>query len=115
MVLVFFAGLTGFKSFDCAEFSVLVGDHITPRFKVKVGSIGLKVVFKDNPLKSMLIQQLGVEMYSQENNQHRLLILIACCAEAKNPAACRALSNSKLFHRDGCCINIYDSAVLHIC
>ena len=59
----------------------------------------------------MLIQQLGVEMYSQENNQHRLLILIACCAEAKNPAACRALSNSKLFHRDGCCINIHDSAV----
>ena len=38
-------------------------------------------------------------------------MLVACCAEAKNPAACKAFSNCRLFQRDGCYIDISDSVV----
>ena len=111
MVLVFFAGLTGFKLFDSAEFSLLVGKHKTSRFEIKMMNILIKALVKDNTFKSMVIREGTVDIYSQENNQHRLLVLVACCAEAKNPAACIALSNSELFHRDNCFVNIPDSAV----
>ena len=111
MVLIFFAGLTGFKLFDSAEFSLLVGEHRTPRFKVISLKMFLKFSLRSNAVASMLKQEIGPNMYADEINQHRLLILIACCAEAKNPSACRVLSNSKLFHIDGCCVNIPDSAV----
>ena len=33
-------------------------------------------------------------------NEHRMSVLVVSCAEAKNPAVCRAFSNSGLFHRD---------------
>ena len=111
MVLVFFAGLTGFKLFDSAELSLLVGKHKTSRFDIKMKKIAIKALLKDNAIKSMLIREANANTHSQETNQHRLLVLVACCAEAKNPAACIALSNSELFHRDGCLVNIPDSAV----
>ena len=111
MVLVFFAGLTGFKLFDSAEFSLLVGEQKTSRFTIKVANIVMKALLKSNAIKSMLIREVTADIYSHEINQHRLLVLVACCAEAKNPAACIALSNSKLFHRDGCFVNIPNSAV----
>ena len=44
-------------------------------------------------------------MYS-ELNGHGLLVLNVCCAEANSPTACRAFSHSKLFHSQGCYINI---------
>lgn len=40
-----------------------------------------------------------------------LLVLIICCAEAQNPAACQALSNSQLFYEEACHIKIPDSAM----
>ena len=51
------------------------------------------------------------ECYSEAINQHRLLVLIACCAEAKSVEACRTLSRSNLFPKDCCCVDIPDSAV----
>ena len=38
-------------------------------------------------------------------------VLVVCCAEAKNPAVCKAFSNSGLFHRDNCCVRFSDSTV----
>ena len=111
MVLIFFAGLTGFKLFNSKAISVLIGDQNIPRFSLKVDHIGIKIFFKTDALKSYMLQENNVDMYSEVISQHRLLVLIACCAEAKNPAACRALGSSKFFPGDGCCISIPDSAV----
>ena len=44
-------------------------------------------------------------------NEHRRSVLIASCAEAKNPSVCRAFSNSGLFHGDICSIYFSQSAV----
>ena len=111
MVLVFFAGLTGFKLFDSAEISVLIGDHSIPRFKLKSSEIARKVFIKTDVIKSAMLRSTNIQAYSEATNQHRLLVLIACCAEAKNPAACRAFGSSNCFPRDSCCIVIPDSAV----
>ena len=113
MVLVFFAGLTGFKLFDSAAISFLIGDHNIPTFKLKSSYIAAKVISKADVLKYGMLISKNFEVYSEAINQHRLLLLIACCAEAKNPAACRALDRSSLFPRDGCCINIPNSAVTY--
>ena len=111
MVLVFFAGLTGFKLFDSTAILVLIGDHNIPRFEYKATRILAKVFLKSDALKSFKLIESNVDMYSEAINQNRLLVLIACCAEAKNPAACRALGSSDFFPKDGCCIDIPDSAV----
>ena len=111
MVLVFFAGLTEFKLCS-AEFSVLLGDHNVPSiFEIKASNMFYKALIKSSVLKFTFLAQINAESYSEGINPHRLLILIACCAEAKNPAACRALSISNFFPRDCCYVKIPDSAV----
>ena len=109
MVLVFFAGLTGFKLFDFAELLPIIKDGNISTFE-KVGFQIGKALIKDCAMKNLWKIEKA-EMHSENISQHHLLVLIACCAEAKNPALCRAFSNSCLFFRDACCVNFPDSAV----
>ena len=111
MVLVFYAGLTRFKIFDFLKFF--------PRIKDDISSISLPEKAKNSILKVLskhgvfkfVFKLYNIQKYSENDNQHYLIKLVACCAEAKNPAACKALSNSRLFHRDGCYIDIPDTAI----
>ena len=74
----------------------------------KVISTGAKVLFRKDPIGlHIIIQDIDAYLYPEEINQHCLIVLIACCAEAKYPAACRALSDSL---REGCCVNSYTVA-----
>ena len=110
MVLVFFAGLTGFKLFDFAELLPIIKDGNTTIFD-KVKFQITKGLFKNYELRNLFKMITAAEMHSENISQHHLLVLIACCAEAKNPASCKTFSNSCLFFRDACYVNFPDSAV----
>ena len=111
MVLVFYAGLTGFKIFDFSKIFLLIKDDSSSiSLSEKVMNSVFKALSKHDFFK-VAFKLNNIVNYSKDNNVHHLLVLVACCAEAKNPAACKAFSNSKLFHRDGCYIDISDSAV----
>ena len=106
MVLVFYAGFTGFRLFDSTEFLVLIGDHNIPRFTIKAWNIAMKVFVKNDTIKSYANFEVSNECCSEAINQHCLLVLIASCAEAKSVKACRTLSRSNLFPKDCCCVDI---------
>ena len=111
MVLVFFAGLTGFKFIDFAELLPVMknGDTTINTFGKVVFQICNALIKNYTAKKLWKVEE--AEMYSENIDQHHLLVLIACCAEAKNPALCKAFSKSCLFFRDACCVNFPDSAV----
>ena len=111
MVLVFYAGLTGFKLFDFLKlFPLIKNDSSSISLPEKARSSVLKALCKHNVSK-LIFKLNKISKYSENDNQHCLLVLVACCAESKNPAACKAFSYSRIFHRDICYIDIPDSAV----
>ena len=111
MVLVFYAGLTGFKIFDFSKIFPLIKDNASSiSLPEKATDTILKTLSKHNVTK-FPFKLNNIRTYSKNDNQYCLLVLVACCAEAKNSAACNAFSNSRLFHRDGCYIDIPDSAI----
>ena len=116
MVFVFYAGLTGFDHLNAVELfttctheqpSVIVPFSFN-KFMLFIASCyrkncGTWLVWRDKLLRS--------KAHSEEYNMHQISVLIACCAEAKNPAICTALSNSGLFLRDFCHVNFSASIV----
>ena len=111
MVLVFYAGLTGFKYFDFKNFFPFVKDDSLTRSPYQKLTFNVFKALSKNDVSKFLLKVFSFQRFSENNNQHHLLVLAACCAEAKNPAVCKAFSNSRLFHRDGCYIDIPDSAI----
>ena len=112
-VLFFYAGLTGLKLFDLRE--------LLPTAFVNTKSLYDKaadfvlpslsnIMIKDDELKFASKSDMARD-YAKCNNNNELCVLISCIAEAKNPAACKALSNSEVFHEDLCFINIPNSAI----
>ena len=115
MVFVFYAGLTGFKHFDVAEILPLINENnhaLLDNLLLKgLFSIG-PLMFKNCGAWSLFDTKLKeIEALTSHKNKHRMSVMIICCAEAKNPAVCRAFSNSDLFHRDICYIQFSESAV----
>ena len=116
IVLIFYAGLTGFESLDFVQFLPFIVSHNNRRSRVgklvdKAGLLLLKVFLRTYNTGNFFSLYAGAGMYSEVNG-HGLLVLIACCAEAKNPAACRALSNSEVFHSGACYISVPYSATI---
>jgi len=117
MVLVFYAGLTGLKSIDLeAILSAVIRKELLSRFAVSVMSVDLKLVLKSSrAAKNFRIAALAEEYYSIVTSStfscETLLVLITCCAEAQNPAACRTLCSSSLFYSDACYIKVPESAL----
>ena len=115
MVFVFYAGLTGLKRFDVANLFCYINeqDHRIRKYLIfKVFNSVLKA-FHKNCGTWLLFDHKIEESYklAAKCNEHRMSVLIACCAEAKNPAVCKAFSNSDLFHRDLCYITFSSSTV----
>ena len=111
MVLVFYAGLTGFKNFDFTNLFPFIKNNIltrSPYQKLKINFLG---ALCKNDIFNFAYKLNSFMQYSLNDSEHHILVLVACCAESKNPAACKAFSNSRLFHTDGCFISIPDSAV----
>ena len=104
MVLVFYAGLTGLKTLDLEAvlFAVIKKEPLS-KFAVSAMSLDLKLVFKSSAAtKNFRITAMAEEYYNMVTSKtfscETLLVLITCCAEAQNPAACRTLCSSDLFY-----------------
>ena len=115
IVFVFYAGLTGFKHFDVAEILPLINESKRALYEYLImkGTYSILSPMYKNcggwnlfEIKLQEIQEL-----TPDNNEHRMSLMIVCCAETKNPAVCRAFSNSGLFHRDICYIHFSESAI----
>ena len=106
MVLVFFAGLSGFKLTDFDE--VLHFIKKDPRINIIVNMLSR---FSGFVYDKHAVDELKNSFQRECIDQHYLLLLITCCAEAKNPAVCKAISNTFLFHRDGCSVYLSHSAI----
>ena len=83
---------------------------------LNVESLDLKLVLKkSNAAKLFRISVIAKDYYTEFTSKtfsyDTLLVLISCCAEAQNPAACKTLCNSVLFYDDACFIGIPDSAL----
>ena len=115
MVFVFFAGLTGFKQFDFAEFLPLIKENRRNFFDTLETIIIIYIVppmLKNCGTWNRFNNELDkIKELTPNNNEHRMSVLIVCCAESKNPAVCRAFSNSGLFHRDICYIDLIGPTV----
>ena len=119
IVFVFNAGLTGFKQFDFAQLFPLIKEKNKGSLVLNVYKKGfmflLPAMFKNRGAYSSLLQ-LKTKLYEIQEfrshyNEHRMSVLVVSCAEAKNPAVCKAFSNSGLFHRDICDVRFSDSTV----
>ena len=111
MVFVFYAGLTEFKQFDFAEILPLINEN-----KISLFMKGLIILVppmqKNCGTWNLFSNELDkIKEFTPEHNEHRVSVLVDCCAEAKNPAVCKAFSNSGLFHRDICYIRFHESTV----
>ena len=115
MVFVFYAGLTKFKHFDFAEILPLINEnkHVSLEnlLTKALYSIGPTMLKKNCEVWNLFETKINVIRDLAYRNEHRMSVMIVCCAEAKNPAVCRAFSNSGLFHRDICYIHFSESAV----
>ena len=115
MVFVFYAGLTGLKILNFAKLISYINEqrHRIFNYLLSKGSYSIIKPFIRNCGPCAVFERKLEESreLTPDCNEHRMSIIIACCAEAKNPAVCRALSNSELFHRDFCYINFSSSTV----
>ena len=117
MVLVFFSGLTGLRLFDFAEFLPFIKDERFDNVAYRLGShvgncVAMSFFRALTKTRFWHVLQLAcnLKIKTENINRHRFLVLVACCSEAKNPAVCKAISNSSLFHRDGCYVHLPESA-----
>ena len=117
MVFVFYAGLTGFKHFNIAELFPLIKEVLPYHERLQIVFMkGLDVlgpsVFKNWGEWHFLMFKLDeIGQFPLDYNEHRMSVLVVCCAEAKNPAVCKAFSNSGLFHRDICHLELWGLTV----
>ena len=116
MVFVFYAGLTGFNHLNAVElFTTCTHEQhpaITPPLFNKFMRF-MALSYQKNCGAWLLYENklFRSQLRTKEYNMHQISVLIAYCAEAKNPAVCAALSNSSLFHRDFCYVNFSASIV----
>ena len=116
MVFIFYAGLTGFNHLNAVElFTTCIHEQhptVTPPLFNKFMRF-MALSYQKNCGAWLLYENklFRSQLRTEEYNMHQISVLIACCAEAKNPAVCAALSNSSLFHRDFCYVNFSASIV----
>ena len=84
------------------------------KFAVNILSWDLKIVIKSSIASNNLhISAMSYKYYSMVTSKtlscDTLLVLIMCCAEAQNPAACKLFAVA-IFFSDACYIKIPDSA-----
>ena len=119
MVWVFYAGITGFKSIEIRS---ILSDAVPPdkaleaTIKNKYIDVGSKFLLKNRNAQHLVLLSSKARDYyrkavSEFVSNEFLLVLITCCAEAQNPAACQALSNSQLFYKEACYIKIPESSI----
>ena len=115
MVFIFYAGLTGLKRFDVAKLFCYINEQNHPirHYLLPKVFYSIQNTFQKNCGTWLLFESKMNESddITPKCNEHQMSVLIACCAEAKNPAVCRAFSNSGLFHGDICNIRFSPSAV----
>ena len=119
MVWVFYAGITGFKSIEIKSILsdiIPVEKALEARLINKYIEVGSKLLVKSrNAPRNVLMSGKAKDYHkiavSKFVTNEFLLVLIACCAEAQNPAACQALSNSRLFYEEACYIKIPETSV----
>ena len=114
MVFVFYAGLTGLKIFDVAKFFSRINEQHPIRDNLLIkGVYFIKKTFQRNCGAGQLLDNKIEESMNLTPHckEHHMLVQIACCAEAKNPAVCEAFSNCDLFHRDLCYANFSSSTI----
>lgn len=121
VVWIFYAGITGFKGIEIKSIlsnTVLmekVFQGLVAKFNETITITGKILVKNRNAQHIKLMSSEARDYYSAAVSKfvsnEFLLVLISCCAEAQNPAACQALSNSRLFYTKACYIKIPDSAV----
>ena len=119
MVFVFYAGLTGFKHFNIAELFPLIklkkvydSDSLLETVCMKGLVFLVPPVFKNwGEWHFLLFRLEDIREFRPGYNAHRMSVLVVCCAEAKNPAVCKAFSNSGLFYRDICYVEFCGSTV----
>ena len=115
IVLIFYAGLSGLKIFNVAEFFPYINeqDHRIYDYLWMKGAYFISKSFLRN-CGTWLLLDNKVEKsrdLTLKCNEHRMSVLITCCAEAKNPIVCRAFSSSGLFHCKFCHVKFSTSAV----
>ena len=114
MPFVFYAGLTGFKDFNFAELLPLISekkDALINLFMKSIYSMLPPMTKSSGAGLLFVIKLTEIQELTPEHNEHRMSVLVVCCAEAKNPTVCRAFSNSGLFHRDICYLRFSESTV----
>ena len=119
MVWVFYAGITGFKSIEIKSILsdiIPVEKALEAWFKNRYIEVGSKLLVKSrNAPRNVLMSGEAKDYHgtavSKFVTDEFLLVLITCCAEAQNPAACQALSNSRLFYKEACYIKIPETSV----
>ena len=119
MVWVFYAGITGFKSLEIKSILsdvIPAVNALEETIKNKYINVGSKVLVKSRngphiELMSGKTRDYYQKVVSKFVSNEFLLVLITCCAEAQNPAACQALSSSQLFYDEACYIKIPESSI----
>ena len=109
MMFIFYAGLTGFYHLDNLELtSTCIREQVFSYSLMKCLRFITSSYRNNNCGKWLLFTDKlkGCRIFTERYNMERLSMIIACCAEAKNPSVCRAFSNSGLFHRDLCYFSI---------
>ena len=117
MSLLFYAGLTGLRTINIEiVLSAVINKELAKKFLLSMVSVDLQLVLKNsNAAKLFRISTIAKDYYTEVTSNtfsnDTLLVLISCCAEAQNPAACKTLCSSALFYSDACYIDIPDSAL----
>ena len=113
MVFVFYAGLTGFKQFDFAKLLPLIKEKKEDSLLDSVLKKGVDFILPPmvKNCAKFTIKLEWIESHTPDCNEHRMSVLVVSCAEANNPAVCRAFSNSGLFHRNICYVRFSESTV----
>ena len=117
MVWIFYAGLTGFKNISINNIiASSATEQKSGKIALKAFSTTLKIALKNSATSEIkCFIEIANDYHScvipGTASTEFLLVLIACCAEAQNPIACKELANGPLFHEDMCCITIPNSAL----
>ena len=113
MVFVFYAGLTGLEIFNAADFSPYINERYDLFLnRLLAMAFNISGSFQYHGKWSFLDRTtLKCIRITPRCNEHRMSVLITCCAEAKNSAMCKAFSKSDVFLKDFCYIKFSKSVI----
>jgi len=115
MLVVFYAGLTQLRIINFKTILSAIIERINPRvFNASRGIMNL--FYKGAIMTTYVAAMIHASDYHDKfvgdaYSIEMLIVLITCCAEAKNPTACRILCTSSIFYSGGCYIKIPHSAL----